>query len=66
VDELKLLEVKGELHAVQGDVTKEEDVMRVVKWTRDNLGGADVLVNNAGVNFTGLLTGIEIIIFIIT
>jgi NAD(P)-dependent dehydrogenase (short-subunit alcohol dehydrogenase family) len=41
--------VKGELHAVQGDVSKEEDVVRVVKWARDNLGGADVLVNNAGV-----------------
>ncbi|KAF4527779.1 hypothetical protein B566_EDAN015835 [Ephemera danica] len=44
-------EVKqGEIHALHGDVTKEQDVLRVVKWTRDTLGGADVLVNNAGVS----------------
>ncbi|XP_065349692.1 farnesol dehydrogenase-like [Cloeon dipterum] len=44
---------KGELHAVQGDVTIEEDVKRVVQWTRENLGGADILVNNAGVQRYG-------------
>jgi NADP+-dependent farnesol dehydrogenase len=48
---------KGELHVVQGDVTKEEDVVCVVKWTRDNLGGADVLVNNAGTMFPVSLVG---------
>ncbi|XP_059480707.1 farnesol dehydrogenase [Neocloeon triangulifer] len=40
---------KGQLFAMACDVTKEEDIKRVVKWTRDVLGGADVLVNNAGV-----------------
>ncbi|KAF4522426.1 hypothetical protein B566_EDAN012326, partial [Ephemera danica] len=49
---------KGEIHAVHGDVTKEEDVLRVVRWTRDTLGGADVLVNNAGTFFSLPLTGI--------
>ncbi|CAB3369325.1 Hypothetical predicted protein [Cloeon dipterum] len=43
----------GELHPVQGDVTVEEDVKRVVQWTRQNLGGADILVNNAGVGRPG-------------
>ncbi|KAF4531857.1 hypothetical protein B566_EDAN000885 [Ephemera danica] len=51
-------EAKGEIHAVQGDVTKEEDVVRAVKWTRENLGGADVLINNAGMIQTSpLLSG---------
>ncbi|KAF4531862.1 hypothetical protein B566_EDAN000890 [Ephemera danica] len=40
---------KGELHAAKCDISNEEDVVRVVKWARENLGGADVLVNNAGV-----------------
>jgi NAD(P)-dependent dehydrogenase (short-subunit alcohol dehydrogenase family) len=48
---------KGKIHAVQGDVSKEEDVIRVVKWTREKLGGADVLVNNAGIFYTTPLTG---------
>ncbi|XP_065349667.1 dehydrogenase/reductase SDR family member 11-like [Cloeon dipterum] len=47
---------KGELHPVQGDVSVEEDVKRVVQWTRENLGGADILVNNAGVNRYGKLS----------
>ncbi|KAF4522425.1 hypothetical protein B566_EDAN012325 [Ephemera danica] len=50
---------KGEIHAVHGDVTKEEDVLRVVKWTRDTLGGADVLVNNAGIFFHLPLTDFD-------
>ncbi|KAF4531859.1 hypothetical protein B566_EDAN000887 [Ephemera danica] len=50
---------KGEVHAVQCDVTKEEDVLRVIQWTRDNLGGVDVLVNNAGIGYRSPLTGID-------
>ncbi|CAB3376391.1 Hypothetical predicted protein [Cloeon dipterum] len=48
-EELKKEGAKGELFAIKGDVTNEEDIKRVVKWTRENLGGADVLINNAGV-----------------
>lgn len=35
--------------ALQGDVGKEEDVKRLVHKTVEQLGGLDVLVNNAGI-----------------
>ncbi|XP_059485515.1 farnesol dehydrogenase-like [Neocloeon triangulifer] len=47
-DELAKENAKGTLHAIQGDVSKEEEIQRIVKWTADELGGIDVLVNNAG------------------
>ncbi|KAF4525488.1 hypothetical protein B566_EDAN002346 [Ephemera danica] len=37
------------IYPVKADVTREDDVINAVKWTRDNLGGADVLVNCAGI-----------------
>ena len=37
---------------VQGDVSKEDDVVRMVAETFDTFGGLDVLVNNAGIQFS--------------
>jgi len=43
-------EVKDVL--VQGDVSKEDDVIRMVQQTVDELGGIDILVNNAGIQIS--------------
>lgn len=39
----------GEAHPVTCDVTRVEDLERLVEETRSTFGGCDVLVNNAGV-----------------
>lgn len=45
----------GKAFTVQGDVSKNEDVDRVFKAVKDEFGGLDVLVNNAGINRDALL-----------
>jgi hypothetical protein len=42
-------EFRGRLHIVPADVTKEEDVRRLVSTTIAQLGRIDILVNNAGI-----------------
>jgi len=42
-------QTKGIIHAIQCDVTSEADIVNAFKWITDNLGGVDVLVNNAGI-----------------
>src|SRR5436190_19611158 len=37
---------------VQGDVSKEADVVRMVSETVDGLGSIDILVNNAGIQIS--------------
>ncbi|XP_063233756.1 farnesol dehydrogenase-like isoform X2 [Bacillus rossius redtenbacheri] len=39
----------GQLHAVPCDLTREEDILAAFQWVDANLGGVDVLVNNAGI-----------------
>ena len=43
----------GEVHAVQADMTKEDDIRRMVDTARQKLGGVDILVNNAGTMYSG-------------
>lgn len=47
--------LQGRLHACKCDVSNEKDIVSAFKWIDDKLGGADVLVNNAGVLKTALL-----------
>ena len=41
-------ECSGTLYAVKADVSKEEEIVALFKWIKNNLGGVDVLINNAG------------------
>lgn len=38
----------AKLYALKCDVTKETDVKEAFKWVKSNLGGVDILINNAG------------------
>uniref|UniRef100_A0A1B6DQN9 Uncharacterized protein n=1 Tax=Clastoptera arizonana TaxID=38151 RepID=A0A1B6DQN9_9HEMI len=39
---------KGKLHALKADLRNEQDILDAFSWIEQNLGGVDVLVNNAG------------------
>ena len=45
----------GKAFTIPGDVSKAEDVDRIFKTVKDEFGGLDVLVNNAGITRDGLL-----------
>lgn len=40
---------KGKLYAVHCDITNEDDIKSAFNWVEQNVGGVDVLVNNAGI-----------------
>jgi 3-oxoacyl-[acyl-carrier protein] reductase len=43
----------GEIHSVQVDMTREDDIKRMVETGKQKLGGVDILVNNAGTMYSG-------------
>ena len=43
----------GKIHFLKHDVTREEDWISVIARTRSEFGRLDVLVNNAGIGFSG-------------
>ena len=54
----KTMKGPGSFLAVQCDVSREEDVIRLFKVIKDELKGVDVCINNAGLNHpSSLLAG---------
>jgi NAD(P)-dependent dehydrogenase (short-subunit alcohol dehydrogenase family) len=52
-----LQNVPGELHPVQCDITKEQDILAAFSWIKEHLGGVDIMINNAGVAHQSFLAG---------
>jgi short-subunit dehydrogenase len=48
-----LRDAKGSLHPLTGDVTSPDDRQHMAEAARHDLGGLDVLINNAGIGATG-------------
>lgn len=46
-------ETGGEIRSIQADMTKAEDVQRLVDETMSAYGTVDILVNNAGTMYSG-------------
>ena len=43
----------GEIHAVVADMTKPDDIGRLIEGAKKQFGGVDILVNNAGQMYSG-------------
>ncbi|XP_070573644.1 dehydrogenase/reductase SDR family member 11-like [Ptychodera flava] len=57
-EQLKSKSAKGSLHAVKCDLRNEEEILSMFEEIKNNHGGVDVCINNAGINFdTTLLDG---------
>ncbi|KAH0947084.1 hypothetical protein HN011_010770, partial [Eciton burchellii] len=44
-------EYKVEIYPIKCDLRKEGDILNMIKWADEKLGGINVLVNNASVNY---------------
>jgi NAD(P)-dependent dehydrogenase (short-subunit alcohol dehydrogenase family) len=52
-----LKSAKGKLYPLKCDVSKESEITEAFKWIKTNLGGVDILINNAGVASYNRLIG---------
>lgn len=50
-------EFNVQIYPIKCDVQQEEEILKVFKWAEEELGGVDVLINNAGVIVNKPITG---------
>ncbi|XP_044733151.1 farnesol dehydrogenase-like [Chrysoperla carnea] len=54
----KLSKASGQFYPIQCDLSKESEIISAIEWTKKNLNGIDILINNAGLSRdTNLLNG---------
>jgi 3-oxoacyl-[acyl-carrier protein] reductase len=49
----QLAKTGGEVHAVAADMSKDDDIKRMIEIAKEKLGGVDILINNAGTMYSG-------------
>lgn len=54
-----LLNKKGQFYPYPADITQEQEVLNAFAWVKDNVGLVHVLVNNAGLMKTHLITELK-------
>ena len=47
----------GKIYSLKCDVTSEAEVLSAYAWIKDNLGGVDIFINNAGIMHANFLIG---------
>ncbi|KAK4880618.1 hypothetical protein RN001_008764 [Aquatica leii] len=57
-EKIQKLSTSKNLHAIETDISKENDVLHAFKWIKENLGPIHILINNAGIaRVTTLIDG---------
>lgn len=59
---MKNVQGKGKFHAIECDVTQEDNVIKVFDCIKNKFGSVHVLINNAGGMTKGATTGIVYLI----
>lgn len=57
LEEIKTSGTDEEVHSIQADTAKEQDIKRIFQLVDEKLGGLDVLINNAAIAYGSITEG---------